>query len=486
MSSLTAAFAPTMERAPLRVILASAIGSALEWYDFFLYGTAAALVFGEAFFPEFDPLVGVLLSFASFGVGFVARPFGGLVFGYLGDRHGRKPVLIATLLLVGIGTVLIGCLPTYAMIGVWAPILLVLLRLVQGFGAGAEYGGAVILLVEYAPPGHRGLWGGFAPLGVAIGNLLAAGAFAVVSKLPREQFMSWGWRLPFLLSIILVLVGLYIRYRVMETPVFREAVARRAVVARENPVVESIRRQPRNFFVLLGARVAENGLGYLFPVFGLAYVTTALGVNKSAALNALIVAYVIELITIPVFSRSLGPGGPPAGLSVWRIVRHRARRPVLPDGRHPALAMDHAGLRAVARRRHRCDVRTAGRVFRRAVRADAPLLRVRLRARARVRPRRRAGSVRGHGARCLGRRLVVAGRALYRAAVRRDRVCSVVRTGDLSRRHQHGRERAGAQDLRRLRSHLCSRTCFKSTRIFRFWLRSAKKGCLRDKQIFCR
>ena len=302
MSSLAAAFAPTMERAPLRVILASAIGSALEWYDFFLYGTAAALVFGEAFFPGFDPLVGVLLSFASFGVGFVARPFGGLVFGYLGDRHGRKPVLIATLLLVGIGTVLIGCLPTYAMIGVWAPILLVLLRLVQGFGAGAEYGGAVILLVEYAPPGHRGLWGAFAPLGVAIGNLLAAGAFAVVSKLPREQFMSWGWRLPFLLSIILVLVGLYIRYRVMETPVFREAVARRAVVARENPVVESIRRQPRSFFVLLGARVAENGLGYLFPVFGLAYVTTALGVNKSAALNALIVAYVVELITIPVFS----------------------------------------------------------------------------------------------------------------------------------------------------------------------------------------
>jgi MFS family permease len=135
MSSPTSAFASATERAPLRVIFASAIGSALEWYDFFLYGTAAALVFGEAFFPEFDPLVGILLSFASFGVGFVARPFGGLVFGYLGDRHGRKPVLIATLLLVGIGTVLIGCLPTYATIGVWAPVLLVLLRLAQGFGA---------------------------------------------------------------------------------------------------------------------------------------------------------------------------------------------------------------------------------------------------------------------------------------------------------------------------------------------------------------
>jgi len=303
MISISAASAPPEGRAPLRVILASTIGSALEWYDFFLYGTAAALVFGEAFFPKYDPLVGTLLSFASFGVGFFARPFGGLFFGYLGDRHGRKPVLIATLLLVGIGTVLIGCLPTYAMVGVWAPIGLVLLRLLQGFGAGAEYGGAVILLGEYAPRGHRGLWGGFAPLGVSVGNLLAAGAFAAVSTLPHDQFMSWGWRVPFLLSIALVLVGLYIRYRVMETPVFREAVARRAgAAAVENPLLDSIRRQPRNFFVLLGARIAENGLGYLFPVFGLAYVTATLGVDKSAALRALMVAYVIELFTIPAFS----------------------------------------------------------------------------------------------------------------------------------------------------------------------------------------
>jgi metabolite-proton symporter len=303
MSSIPAAAAPPREDAPLRVILASTIGSALEWYDFFLYGTAAALVFGEAFFPKFDPLVGTLLSFATFGVGFFARPFGGLFFGYLGDRHGRKPVLIATLLLVGIGTVLIGCLPTYAMVGVWAPIGLVLLRLVQGFGAGAEYGGAVIMLVEYAPRRHRGLWGGFAPLGVSVGNLLAAGAFAAVSMLPHDQFMSWGWRVPFLLSIVLILVGLYIRYRVMETPVFLAAVARRAgATVAENPLLDSVRRQPRNFLVLLGARIAENGLGYLFPVFGLAYVTNTLGVDKPAALGALMVAYVIELFTIPAFS----------------------------------------------------------------------------------------------------------------------------------------------------------------------------------------
>jgi metabolite-proton symporter len=304
MSSFAAATVASSaeRRPPLRVIFASTIGSALEWYDFFLYGTAAALVFGDAFFPKFDPLVGTLLSFATFGVGFFARPFGGLFFGYLGDRYGRKPVLIATLLLVGIGTMLIGCLPTYGSIGVMAPILLVLLRLVQGFGAGAEYGGAVILLVEYAPAGHRGLWGGFAPLGVSIGNLLAAGAFAAVSTLPREQFLSWGWRIPFLLSIVLILVGLYIRYRVTETPVFREVVARHAATASQNPLLESIVRQPRNFLVLLGARIAENGLGYLFPVFGLAYVTKTLGVDKSAALSALMVAYVVELVTIPAFS----------------------------------------------------------------------------------------------------------------------------------------------------------------------------------------
>src|SRR5207248_3518887 len=151
-------------RSRLRVILAASVGSALEWYDFFLYGTAAALVFGELFFPKFDPLVGTLLSFATFGVGFFVRPFGGILFGYLGDKYGRKPVLVATLLLVGVGTMLIGCLPTYDSVGVWAPILLVALRAIQGLGAGAEYGGAVILLVEYAPPGRRGFWGAFAPL----------------------------------------------------------------------------------------------------------------------------------------------------------------------------------------------------------------------------------------------------------------------------------------------------------------------------------
>src|ERR1700740_1616122 len=211
-------------RARLRVILAASVGSALEWYDFFLYGTAAALVFGDLFFPKGDPIVGTLLAFLTFGVGFVVRPLGGILFGILGDRFGRKPVLVATLLMIGIGTTAIGCLPTYAQIGGWAPMLLVAMRVIQGLGAGAEYGGAVIYLVENAPPKHRGLWGGFAPLGVSVGNLLAAAAFALVTMLPREDLLRWGWLLPFLASFLLIIVGIFVRLRITETPVFTDAV----------------------------------------------------------------------------------------------------------------------------------------------------------------------------------------------------------------------------------------------------------------------
>jgi metabolite-proton symporter len=283
-----------------RVMLAAAVGSALEWYDFFIYGMAAALVFGELFFPRLDATTGTLAAFATFGVGFAARPLGGIVFGHLGDRLGRKPVLVLTLLLVGGGTFLIGLLPTYADAGLLAPVLLVLLRLVQGFGAGAEYGGAVILAVEYAPEGKRGLYGSLAPVGVTIGNLLAAGVFAAFSALPREQFMSWGWRVPFLLSIVLVLVGFYIRARVTETPVFREAIAKRRTL--RMPVVEVVRHYPRQILVVIGARLAENGLGYLFPVFALSYLTKNLEVPKATALTALMLAHGLSLATIPLFS----------------------------------------------------------------------------------------------------------------------------------------------------------------------------------------
>src|SRR5271168_1559550 len=211
--TMTEITAGSATRPSLRVIFAASVGSALEWYDFFLYGTAAALVFGDLFFPKGDPLVGTMLAFLTFGVGFVVRPLGGIIFGILGDRYGRKPVLVATLLMIGVGTTAIGFLPTYSQIGVWAPILLVTMRIVQGLGAGAEYGGAVIYLVENAPAKHRGFWGGFAPLGVSVGNLLAAAAFALVMTLPHEALMEWGWRIPFLASFVLILVGLYVRLR---------------------------------------------------------------------------------------------------------------------------------------------------------------------------------------------------------------------------------------------------------------------------------
>lgn len=297
MEAMTAAKTGVAGESRLRVILAASIGSALEWYDFFLYGTAAALVFGELFFPKSDPVVGTLLSFLTFGVGFVVRPLGGLLFGVLGDRYGRKPVLVATLLMIGIGTTAIGFLPTYTQVGIWAPVLLVAMRVIQGLGAGAEYGGAVIYLVENAPARHRGFWGGFAPLGVSVGNLLAAGAFALVTMLPREDLLSWGWRLPFLASFVLILVGIFVRMRINETPVYTEAVLAGGKVE-SNPAMEALRRHPRNFFVVLGARMAENGLGYFFPVFGLSYVITTVGVPKSEALSALMLAFTIELFAI--------------------------------------------------------------------------------------------------------------------------------------------------------------------------------------------
>ena len=289
-----------MDRAQRKVLMASAVGSALEWYDFALYGTASALIFGELFFPKLDTNMGILASFATFGVGFFARPFGGLVFGHLGDKIGRKPVLVFTLLLVGGGTFLIGLLPTYDSIGIWAPILLVLLRLVQGFGAGAEYGGAVILAVEYAPPGKRGLYGAFAPIGVVLGIMLAQGVFAIFSSMPKEDFLSWGWRVPFLLSLFVIALGVYIRSKVMETPVFRQAIEKRQVW--RAPVMEAIKRHPREFFVVIGARLAENGLGYLFPVFALSYMTKNLGLPRGTILLGLVIASFVQIFAVLGFS----------------------------------------------------------------------------------------------------------------------------------------------------------------------------------------
>jgi len=273
--------------AKLRHVLISAgIGSALEWYDFFIYGLASALVFGPLFFPSYDPTVGTLASFATFAVGFLARPFGGLFFGHFGDRWGRKPMLVATLLLVGGSTFLIGLLPTYSQVGIWAPIMLLGLRLLQGFGAGAEYGGAVVMAVEFAPDGKRGLYGAFAPMGTQVGNALAGGAFLAVGAMAKNEMLAWGWRIPFLVSLLLLALGVYVRARVSETPVFQQARARRPPL--KLPALEAVRRSPRNFLVVVGARLAENALGYLYPVFGVSYLIGTLRVPREVAVSGMI------------------------------------------------------------------------------------------------------------------------------------------------------------------------------------------------------
>lgn len=261
------------------VLLSAGIGSALEWYDFYIFSLASALVFGPLFFPSFDTTTGTLASFATFAVGFLARPFGGLFFGHFGDRWGRKPMLVATLLLVGGSTFAIGVLPTYAQAGIWAPIMLLLLRLCQGFGAGAEYGGAVVMAVEFAPPGKRGLYGAFAPMGTQVGSALAGGGFWLIGHMAKDSMLAWGWRIPFLVSIVLLGLGVYIRSRVSETPVFRAAKARHPPL--KLPAFEAVRRSPRNFFVVVGARLAENALGYLYPVFGVSYLINNLHVPRN-------------------------------------------------------------------------------------------------------------------------------------------------------------------------------------------------------------
>ena len=213
-----------------RVALASMIGTSIEWYDFFIFGTASALVFGRLFFPTFSELAGTLAAFASFAVGFVARPVGGLVFGHFGDRIGRKTTLVLTLTIMGLATFAIGLMPTYDTIGVWAPILMVLLRFLQGLAVGGEWGGAVLMATEHSGHKRRGFFGSFAQMGSAVGGLMSTAMFLAMQQLPEDAFLSWGWRVPFLFSVVLVFVGLFIRLRIMESPVFAQIKQARRVV----------------------------------------------------------------------------------------------------------------------------------------------------------------------------------------------------------------------------------------------------------------
>ncbi len=282
-----------------QVIGASVIGTIMEWYDFFIFAAAAALVFPALFFPEREPLTGTLLAFGTYGLGFFARPVGGIIFGNLGDKIGRKTVLVITLLLMGIATTLIGVLPTFERLGLWAAVLLIALRILQGLGAGAEFGGAVIMAAEYSPQGKRGLYASLPCTGVAIGLLLSSGVFSLFAALPEEQFLAWGWRVPFLLSIVVVAVGLYIRLRILETPVFSQVKETNTEVG--IPVLEVVRSQPRNLLVAIGARFSENGNAYIIQTFTLTYVATQLGMSDNVALRGVLIASAIGIFTIPLF-----------------------------------------------------------------------------------------------------------------------------------------------------------------------------------------
>jgi metabolite-proton symporter len=282
-----------------RAVFASTVGTSIEWYDFFLYGTAAALVFPDLFFPDQSKFAGILLSYGTQFVGFAARPIGAAIFGHFGDRIGRKGTLVATLLLMGVGTFLIGCLPTYASIGVLAPVLLVLLRVAQGLGVGGEWGGSVLLAMEWGSRKRRGLMASFPQMGVPMGLLLATAAVKLMEAWTGDSFMTWGWRVPFLLSAVLVAIGLYVRLRVLESPEF--AAVRRQETVVKMPVLEVIRTQPREILTSAFVRLSEQAPFYLFITFVLTYGVEHVGMDKGDLLNFTLVAAAIGLVSVPLF-----------------------------------------------------------------------------------------------------------------------------------------------------------------------------------------
>ncbi|HEY8615592.1 MFS transporter [Phenylobacterium sp.] len=331
---------PATSPAALRkVVVASLIGTTIEWYDFFLYGTAAALVFNQLFFPKADPLTGTLLAFATYALGFVARPLGGFVFGHFGDRLGRKKLLMLSLMLMGGATVLIGLLPTYGQVGALAPALLIVLRLVQGFAVGGEWGGAVLIVSEHGDARRRGFWTSWPQAGVALGNLAAAAVLAIMAAtLSEAEFLDWGWRVPFLLSVVLIGVGWYVRSTVEESPVFRDAQARQP--AASAPILEAIRTRPGGLLVGAGLRVAENIGYYVITTFSITYLTTEVGASRQLALQALMIGAAVQAVCIPLFGAlSDRVGRRPvyalgaAGTAVWAFAFFR----LLDTGATPAI-----------------------------------------------------------------------------------------------------------------------------------------------------
>ena len=282
----------------VRAVIASTVGTAIEWYDFFLYGTVAGLVFAKVFFPKEDPLTGTLLAFTTYAVGFVARPVGAAIFGHYGDRIGRKAVLVSTLLLMGVATLLVGLVPSYASIGIWGAVALTVLRFVQGIGVGGEWGGSVLLAMEWTKShGNRGFIASWPQFGVPMGLFLANGAVFLFSRIAGDQFNSWGWRIPFLLSIVLVGVGLWIRLGILETPVFAKLVKENKI--EKAPVAEVFKRQPGSIFICALIRLAEQTPFYIYTAFIFAYGVTQLKVSRDLLLNAIMVFAVVEFFLIP-------------------------------------------------------------------------------------------------------------------------------------------------------------------------------------------
>ncbi|MBT2616407.1 MULTISPECIES: MFS transporter [unclassified Bacillus (in: firmicutes)] len=281
-----------------RILIASLVGSSIEWFDYFLYGTVAALVFNQLFFVNEDPTIGLLLSYASFALAFFIRPFGGVIFSHIGDRIGRKKTLVITLSLMGVATFGMGLLPTYQAVGIWAPILLITLRLVQGLGIGGEWGGALLLAVEYAPAEKRGLFGAIPQMGVTIGMLLGTVALSIMTLLPENAFMTWGWRIPFIFSALLVFFGLWIRKGIDETPSFKKV--KESGEVPKLPIVETLKNYWREVLIAVGAKVVETAPFYIFSTFVVSYATANLGFSRTATLTAVMIATIITTILIPI------------------------------------------------------------------------------------------------------------------------------------------------------------------------------------------
>lgn len=287
----------TVLRKNKKVLIASLTGSSIEWFDYFLYGTAAALVFNKIFFPMVDPVIGLILSYLSFSLTFFIRPIGGVLFAHIGDRIGRKKTLVLTLSLMGGATVMIGLLPTYEMIGMWAPALLILMRIIQGMGIGGEWGGALLLAYEYAPEKRKGFFGSIPQAGVTIGMLMATFIVSLMTLFSEEDFLSWGWRIPFLLSSILVLIGLWIRKDIDETPDFQK-VKQSGQVAKA-PLRDTLKHHWREVLIAAGLKVVETAPFYIFSTFVVSYATTTLTYQKSQALEAVTLGALVATIMIP-------------------------------------------------------------------------------------------------------------------------------------------------------------------------------------------